>query len=57
MKTSVRIAADLTVAGHRRGRGHQASHQAQDLPAHSPSQSLAEPLVISIALSEIAFTC
>jgi hypothetical protein len=40
----------------RRGRGDQASHQAQDLPAQPEGQSLDEPLIVSIDLSEIAFT-
>ncbi len=32
------------------------SHQAQDLPARPRGQSLAEPLIVSIDLSEIEFT-
>jgi hypothetical protein len=34
----------------------QAPHQAQDLPAQPRGQSLDEPLIVSIDLSEIAFT-
>jgi hypothetical protein len=32
------------------------SHQAQDLPADPDGQSLDEPLIVSIDLSEIEFT-